>query len=98
MQRVRRWREEETWIRTRTSKESRGRKVAGRAPSSTSSPDKYEGSEQSDQDGPGESNNGDEECVELDLQSHALLRVTATSSISRVLRLAVDVSHRLTTS
>ena len=60
-------------------------------PSSTSGPDKYEGSEQSDQDGPSESDNGNEESVELDPKSHPLLRVTAASSISRIPRLAVHV-------
>jgi hypothetical protein len=38
-------------------------------PSSTSGPDKYEGSTQSDQDGPGESDNGDEENRSSSIQS-----------------------------
>ena len=58
-------------------------KSRDRPPSSTSGRDKYEGDEQSDKDEPGESNNGDEECVELDPRSHPFLRMTAANLISR---------------
>jgi len=47
------------------------------SPSSSSSPDKYEGSEQSDQDEAGESGDGDEECVELHPKSRSLSATAA---------------------
>jgi hypothetical protein len=56
VQRVRWWREEETRIWTRTSRGEQGVGKSRDGPtSSTSGPDKYEGSEQSDRYGPGES-------------------------------------------
>jgi hypothetical protein len=79
------------WDR-RSVGEVRVQKVTGRA---TSGPDKYEGSKQSDQDGPGESDDGDEERVELGPKSHPLLCVTAASSVSRIPRIGVDVADAI---
>ena len=56
-------------------------------------PDKFESSEQSDQDRPGESDNGDEESVELDLKSHPLFDIQDTA-LDVAIGLAIDIFVR----